>query len=207
MLNAGTPVFVMIHDEDPDDRALHPGTVVQDNHDTCTIEFHEEILIVLAGQSCTVLYYEDGLSFRQRSASVDAVMDSGTPIVTLRATGNAESAESRQSFRVSTILAPITARVGQEEGCRVLDISATGFSIQTDQQYATGLSLQAEIEFDGKTFSGPVQVQGLRPLPHGGNRCGLRCDGRGAAENLEKALQHITMTIQRRQLRRMRGTG
>jgi hypothetical protein len=208
MITEGTPVYVMLADE-LDEGTLHPGIVVDDDDDTYTVELEEEDLFPQVGQSVSIYFYEAGTHFMQRAAQIEAVMEDGTnPIVALKAVGEIVSAENRQCFRVSTVTGNQRARVGREEGCRVMDISATGFSILTEQPYRVGEVLEVEIEFEGQAFSGPVRVQGLRDVGRGGKRCGLHCnDDRYTKGTLQKGLQHISMSIQRQQLRRMRGTG
>ena len=210
MLGEGTPIFV-VFPEESDDRVLHPATVIEANGDARTAELEEEGLFPEAGQQIVIYFYDNvtGSHFLQCDAKIDAVMDTGDkPIIGFMTTGNTNSAESRQCFRVSTISNDLSAQVGPENDCRLLDVSQTGFSFITKTTYPTGAHINVVIRYEDTEYSGNMRVQGHRSMSRGRNRCGLHCtDDRRNGGNLKEGLQHITMAAQREQLRQMKRSG
>ncbi len=100
------------------------------------------------------------------------------------------------------------AKVGPEADCHLLDVSATGFSFVTENTYPVSAHIDVSIRFEDTDYSGSMRVQGSKPLRRGRNRCGLHCvDDRNTGGNLQQGLQHITMAVQREQLRRMKRSG
>ncbi len=127
-------------------------------------------------------------------------------IVHVETTGPFMSAECRECYRVSTVTANLTAAVGSEEHCQLLDVSATGFSVIATGAYKIGDVLPAVLYFEDKQFSGSACVQSIKELITGLTRYGLRSNGRNrGAGNLDRGQQKISMVVQRRQLKRQAG--
>jgi len=174
MLGEGTPIFV-VFPEESDERVLHPAIVVEASGDSRTAEIEEEGLFPEAGQQIIIYFYDNvtGSHFLQCPEKIDAVMDSGDkPLIGFLTTGDTNSAESRQSFRVSTVMNEIHAQVGTESDCRLLDVSATGFSFVTENTYPASAHIDVLIRYDDTEYSGSMRVQGSRPLRRGRQRCG-----------------------------------
>ena len=139
MLGEGTPIFV-VFPEESDERVLHPATIVEASGNARTAEIEEAGLFPKAGQQIIVYFYDNvtGSHFLKCPAKIDAVMDSGDkPLIGFLTTGNTSSAESRQCFRVSTVMSNLSAQVGPHASCHVLDVSTTGFSFASDSLRAT----------------------------------------------------------------------
>ena len=185
-------------------RILHPAKLIGVNAEVYTAEIEEAELFLESGQEILV-YYERNREFMQQAARIDAV-DETDPnlIISLITTGEPVSAESRQHYRVSTIMLGLSAQFGTEPCCAVLDVSATGFCVIAAEQYSIGKVLSTRIEHEGQTCTGNVSVQSVKPLNKGWIRYGVHCaDQKSLDDNLAKALQQLSINVQRDQLRRV----
>ena len=117
------------------------------------------------------------------------------------------SAENRQCFRVSAAMADVNATLAGQE-CSIQEMSATGFSVITTQQFLVGHIVNAVLKFEDQNYSGRVCVQGTRELTRGRKLYGLHAiSDRDSGGTLPKGLQNTSMQLQRQQLRRLRRTG
>lgn len=200
-------------------RILHLAKVIGMKESVYTAEVKELDLAVESGQDVLV-YYEKNREFMQQSARIEAVeevetveaveeIDETEPqlIISFITTGNPVSAESRQCYRVSTVMMDLTAGLGPELGCSILDVSITGFSVIATENYSVGEIVDASIEHDGQTYTGKICVQSVRELGKERIRYGLHCaDEKKSPGNLAKGLQQMSISVQREQLRRRAGT-
>ncbi len=180
------------------ERLLHPGRVLRLHEGVYTAEMADLDVHVRPGQAVFVLF-EAGTRFLQQPARIDAVLQSQPLTIGFETTGDPISAEARQSYRVSTVTAGLTAMIGTED-CPLRDISATGFAVVSTAAYLPGQTVDVVLEHEGRSYSGTARFQSIRRLPDGRIRYGLH----GAADggNLEKGLREIAMAIQRKQLQR-----
>ncbi|HMN41827.1 MAG TPA: hypothetical protein PKE29_13360 [Phycisphaerales bacterium] len=205
MLHAKMDVFFRVP-KDNNRRVLHPATLVSTGAEGLTAEVGSEGLRVEPSQDL-LLYYQVDNKFVQRPICVEGVLESeGRRIVSFVTTGDAVSAESRQCYRVATVIAGVTASVGSETRVPVNDVSATGFSIVSGSEYTVGTSVPVTMVHEGKKYTGTACVQSIRELQPGKNRYGLFClSGKVGGGNLAQGLAQISMAMQRAQLRRMAG--
>ena len=118
--------------------------------------------------------------------------------------GEPVSAESRQQFRVSTVMTDLTATLGSETDCKLLNISAVGLAVFATAHHDIGSTVNASVCHEGKTFSGSVCVQSIRCMDKDQIRHGMHCvDGKGSNGSLESGLRKMTVAVQRQQLRRL----
>ncbi len=203
----GTGCFVQVPDESSQ-RALHSAVVQGFANNTYTAELQEDAALLETGQDIFV-YYESSGEFTRQSARIDVIADTpsgGT--FSFQFTGDAVSAESRQCYRVSTVMAAVTATFGGEENCPVVDVSPTGFAVIATEQYKASDIVEATIRFEGETFSGRGRIESVQELSAGRIRCGLHClDGKSTDETLSKGLQQISAAVQRQHLRRLSRAG
>ncbi len=202
MLSTKSGFFLRIPNES-DERILHPAKVVEVQDKIYTAQLEEAGLPLTAGQD-VLLYYEIDRKFMQQAARIDAVMQDGPePIVGLETTGEPMSAEERQWYRVSAVLADLTATLGSEEPCPIQDVSTVGFAVLARDRHYVGNVVTATVHYKGRHHTGSATVQSVRDLGDGRIRYGLACaeDKQGGAD-LNKCLHTITMAIQRQQLRR-----
>jgi len=204
-----------IHLQDPGhpgERVLHSGVVVERTAEGCSATFPEPSFAVEDGAEF-IVYYELRRKFVQQLARIEAVTpetddDDSRLVVSMIFEGDPGPAEGREHYRVTTISAPVSASLGDEEGCPVQDLSATGFALLSNSDYGIGTSLQTTIRYEQQHYSGVVCIQSIRQRSDGKMRYGLRFihDGPGHSE-LEEGLHSISLAVQREQLRRQSGHG
>lgn len=108
-------------------------------------------------------------------------------------------AENRECYRVSTMFRTITASFGDRDDCPLVDVSPTGFALISPADYGIGKTLEATIQYGGVEYSGRTCIYSKRILKDGRIRYGVNC----IDKTYRDALQHITMDLQRQQLRRL----
>ncbi|MDH3584478.1 MAG: hypothetical protein OER86_09710 [Phycisphaerae bacterium] len=191
---------------DGDRRVLHKAKIIALREQTYTAELEEQALPIEAGRPALVFYSEAG-RFMQQSAVVTATMQAGSrPVFGLEVTDEPTPGESRQCFRIATIIPERTAHFGAEDNCPILDVSVTGFAIVSTEVYIAGNTVPVTLNYEDEIFTGRARVQSVVQLDDGRFRYGLWCaDERPDTGTLPEGLQKITMAMQREQLRRVSG--
>lgn len=227
MPSIGADLFVQFPSESSQ-RILHPGVVKQSTDGGYVVCFDEVDLSAVPGQD-VLIFFEHQRQFMQQPARIDAAMepdntfdDEATeapasaqrmmagndepagPTLGIEVTGDMVSAESRECFRICTVLADMFACVGDDDRCPVLDISSTGFAVIATDRYQVGERIAASMNFDDIETEGDVCIQSVRELSDGRYRYGLHCASKGSGDMANK-MPRISMAVQRRQLRRMSG--
>ena len=209
MLNTtpGTGCFVQVPDESSQ-RILQSAVVQDCKEKTYTAELREDAAMLESGQDIFV-YYEFKNEFMRQPARIDVIADTPSGCTfSFQFTGDAVSAERRKCYRVSTVMAAVTATFGGEENCPVVDVSATGFAVIAARQYKAADIVTATVRFESKTFSGQGRIESIRELEVGRIRYGLHCvDAKSTDETLRKGLQRISAAVQRQHLRRLARAG
>jgi hypothetical protein len=139
------------------------------------------------------------------AAPVDPAADAMKegPVFVIEPIGDPISAESRQNYRVSTISAGIQAQLGGESNLQVQDLSATGFAVLADAQYAIGQVIDVKVRHGEESCHGIVSIQSFRELESGRLRYGLRAIEKDPhAKDFLATLQRISLAVQREQLQR-----
>jgi len=187
------------------DNALEPIVVTGGQGTGICVRFADEDATfesVVEGQSL-MLFFNGPDGFMQQPAKITDPLE-GDPTYVLETTGEAVSGESRQFFRVCTVLVDYHASVGDEDSCKVVDVSAMGIAVVSIKERAVGDCLTVSFALGQKAFKGECIVQSVR-RSRGGWRYGLLCvNGRGSG-NLDDGLQKLTMDAQRTQLKRLSG--
>lgn len=209
MLNTtpGTGCFVQAPDES-NQRILQSAVVEECTNNTYTAELQEDAAPLESGQDIFV-YYEFRNEFMRQPARIDLIAD--LPLgrtFSFQFTGDAVSAERRKCYRVSTVMATVTATFGGEDDCPVVDVSATGFAVIAAKRYKATDIVTATVRFESEMFSGQGRIESIRELEVGRIRYGLHCvDGKSTDETLRKGLQQISAAVQRQHLRRLSRAG
>jgi hypothetical protein len=187
---------------------LHPAVIRDAGSSGYTAELEESDLHLAPGQDLFVYYFLRH-KFVKQPARLDAVMQtSPTLVVAFQTTDEPMSAEGRETFRVSTVLADLTATVGAETECRLLDVSTTGFAVEATQRYEVGQVVSVTLRYEERQFSGQARVQSIRDLDLGKIRYGLHAvEDKAHGAELRKGQQHIAAAIERQQLRRLSRSG
>lgn len=205
MVGIGSGFFVQVPN-DSGHRVLHPAKVCGQVDGIFTAELQEGGVEFEEGQG-VLLYFEKRRDFMKQPACITTVDETEPKVVfSFETQGEAVSAESRQCYRVSTVMADMTAKFGNEEMCPLLDVSATGFSAIASTPYRIGDLVDAVLELEGTQFAGKVAVQSIRELTKGRIRYGTHCaDDAKHANSLKIGLNKISMFVQRQQLQRLSG--
>ena len=187
---------------------LHPARITEAGPRGYTAELEETDLLLGPGQDLFVYYYLRH-KFVKQAARVDAVMQTDPAlVVAFQTTSEPMPGEGRESFRVSTVMADLTATVGAETECRLLDVSTTGFAVEATQRYEVGQVVSVTLRYQGRQFSGKARVQSIRELDLGKIRYGLHAvEDRASGGDLRKGQQHISAAVEREQLRRLSRSG
>ncbi len=198
-----TGFFVQVPDESSQ-RILHSAVVQGFVSDTYTADLHEDAAPLESGQDIFV-YYESSGKFKCQSARIVRVVDTPSGrTFSFQFAADAVSGEGRRCYRVSTVMAVVTATLGDEENCPVVDVSATGFAVIAAEQYMATDVIDVAVRFEGETFNGRGRIESAREIRVGRFRYGVQCvDGKVTAETLRKGLQHISATVQRQHLHRL----
>ena len=167
----------------------------------------EGLELDLSGGQEVLVYFEHRGEFMQQPACIETTADAqGKLLVGFRTIGEPMSAERRQCYRVSTLIACLEARLG-EHSCHLVDVSVTGFAVITDQEHSIGTVLPVTLFYEGMEYSGEACVQSTRKLTKGRMRYGLHAVvDKSERSTLQAGLVHISMAVQREQLRRMSGS-
>ncbi|MAG31201.1 MAG: hypothetical protein CL908_09985 [Deltaproteobacteria bacterium] len=190
-----------------DVRRLRRSVVIEASGDEFSIQFAAEPFEVEADQEL-LMYFDGNREFMQQIGRVKEIIppdeEQGMgPAFVIEPVGDAISAESRETYRVSTISASLEAHVGEQDGLQVQDLSATGLAVIASEDYQMGQTIGVAIEHDGEKCHGVAAVQSIRELGPGRIRYGLRAieEDSETAEFLE-ILQRISLAVQREQLQR-----
>jgi len=205
MLHIGTKMFMQIPDNSGQ-RILYPATVVEVVDGIITAEFDTPIVAIEAEQEVFV-YHDMYQEFMKQSAVVDEHIETETQsVIRFHTTSEPVSAENRQCYRVSTIIADLVARLGPEEACPLLDVSATGFALFAKHKYNIGNHVEVTLYYEDEEYSGLGCVQSVRTLSKERFRYGfLAVDDKHSQGNLLKGLKVINASAQREQLQRLSG--
>lgn len=205
---ATTPQAFVEISSPSEQRVLHPLSVLARQGNSWTVSSLEPGLTI-EDDSEVRMYFDLRRQFMQQPAEVKAVRrdeENDTVEIEIELQGNPVSAESRQCFRIITVLSDRWMKFGSEEHCQIVDISATGCALISTQELKGSQCVPSSIEYRGKTYQGNLCVQSTKQLSSGKFRYGLHCTDRSKQEgNLLMALQILSMEIQREQLRRLAG--
>lgn len=191
-----------------DQKVLHPAKVLTVKSSRTFSVLPQDAALTLKDGVELLIYFEFGGKFVQQSARIGPPAgddpEAGTEMETI---GEWVSAESRQSYRISTVMSNLTATFGGEKNCPLQDISISGFALIASAIYPVGEIVDAELTHDGKTFTGRVTVQSVREAINGQYRYGVNCvKDKPSATSLAKGVQLISMNEQRSKLSRLSRT-
>ncbi len=201
MLSPSKNLFVSIPAES-EEQVLHPGTVVSVEDKIYTAELEEKDLLTKSGQE-VLIYYEVERTFMKELAWIENVIqDHPKPTISFGTSGKPICAESRACYRVPLATKNLTANVGLEEGCKLLEVSQAGFAIIASHLLPKGKLIEATLCYGHGEFSGRARVQSVKELGHGRRRYGFCCvDKKMAHGSLPRGLHVISMAVQRDHLR------
>jgi hypothetical protein len=207
MLTSETKLFLSIP-TDSRQRILHPATIKEVSEAGYTADLEDSNLSFVAGQDVFV-YYNLNQKFVKQAARIQAVLQIDPVLVVgFKLTGEPTTAESREWFRVSTVMSGLTAAIGPEPDCKLLDVSSAGFAVEATKRYEIGQVVPVTLRYEGGQFTGDARVQSMRDLGKGRFRYGFHAlDDRTSGGDLRKGQQVISAAIEREQLRRLSRSG
>ncbi len=185
MLNTipDTGFYLQIPDES-EERILFPATVQEWNENIYTAGLQTDDPALEAGQE-VLIYYEIERELVKQGAHIEWVSETdSTTAFRFELTGDPVSAERRQCYRVSTMMAEVSATFGTEENCPVVD---------------------ATVHYAGIASRGKGRIESVRELDPGRIRFGLHCiSDKETGGTLQAGLQKIWVSVQRQHLRRLK---
>ncbi len=189
------------------DRILRPAMILGFNDDVYTAKLEEEG-IRIKEDTYVFIYHEIRNVFSQQAAHVITVDNEDlNPVIEFRITGKPVSVESRQAFRVSAVMADLTAKLGDQDGCQLLDVSFSGFSAVASARHNIAKVLDVTLWHEDRAYSGKASIQSARELAPGRIRYGFHCaEDKSVQSGIMKGLLLLTLGLQNRQLRRVAGT-
>lgn len=203
MLLPDTSLFLWAPGESAES-VLQPAAVLRVAGDRCIVELKDAESPFESGMD-VLLYRQIRRAYMQQAAHVQRVHAARKRLL-LQTRGEPVSAEGRDCYRVSTVTVDIHAKLGTEEGCRVLDLSATGLSILAVARHATGSQVEAALRHEGEEHQGSVLILSARPWRGKRIRYGVcSLDDPRPGASLETALPGINLAIQRQYLQRLAG--
>jgi hypothetical protein len=188
-------------------RILHPGTVVSIEDDVYTAELEEEDLRLKVGQE-VLIHYEAKRTFTRQPAEIEAVRQGDPkPAISFAMSGKAVSTDSRGCYRVPLAFKNLTAKVGPEKDCRLLEVSETGFAIIASEPHTIGDIVDATLCYRYGEFSGRACVRSIKELGEVRKRYGFSCMDKNMADgSLPRGLYIISCAIHRDHLGGLRGS-
>lgn len=205
MLSKDAEVFVQFPAES-ESRILHPAVIADVEEGVFTVRLKESCQTPQQG-AAAIIFYEQKREFMQQPGRIEVLFEEDdTTTLAVQPIGEPTSAESRQTYRATTLSANLQASVNDEPGHSIQDVSASGLAIQSKTSFALGDVVDIAVEFEGEKYTGQATVQSVAIISETRFRYGLRViDDRKNAGNLPRGLQRISAAIQRRQLRRLSG--
>jgi hypothetical protein len=199
MLANGTPLFLLVPDSGKK-RILHPGKVIGLTDGVFLAQFDNKLTLE-EGTEVVAFHTERNKFLQQGAQIVTQTQPTEYPGVAFRLTGEPTSAEQRQIYRVSTTLADITARIGKEANCQIVDVSSEGCAAVTRNEYAIGSAVSVSFTYDCHNVSADARVQTVKVLSPGSYRYGFYVPDKKSPAR--KALTAIVTAVQREQLKRI----
>ena len=191
-------------------RRLRRSVVLAVSKEDLTIQFVAEPFAFETAQE-VLMYFNGKREFMQQVVRVKEFCEpeegsTDRPTFVVEPVGDSISAESRQTYRVSTLSANLSATVGTESEISVQDLSATGFAVLAAGDYQIGQTIDVEIGHGTQKCHGIASVQSIRQFGPGRIRYGLRAlDSDPHTGVFLEVLQKISLAVQREQLQRSGG--
>ena len=190
-----------------DTRRLRRSVVVDASPEGFSIQFVAEPFAFEKDQE-VLMYFTGKREFMQQIGRIVEIIEpeeGSDESITfqIQPIGDPISAESRQHYRVSTINAELSARLGEEEDLKVQDLSSTGFAVLASREYQIGQTVQVAIARGDEQCHGLASVQSIRNLGVGRIRYGMRAiESDPHTGVFLQTLQRISLAVQREQLKR-----
>lgn len=209
MLNQGDLLYIQ-NPSHGQQRVLIPLDIVAMEQGQVIIET-SQIFNWLPEDGQVMVYYDQRRDFVKQSAKMEVHLHEededqidGVMRYAIELLGEAVSADSRQTFRVSTVISGRTAMFAEEGEVPLVDVSASGYAVIASGIHNVGEIIQTTLIHDGSEFTGSACVQSICHLDATRIRYGMYCvEKRQPGNNLNQGLLTVSMAVQREQLRRL----
>ncbi len=187
-------------------RSLVAGTALEIGRGGLVATFDESDVELCAGQEIT-LYFREGRQFQKQDFRVQGIKRGADRGVRLKLAvcGDKTAGEIRGSERYSTVFEGMTATLGDEPHCLLVDIGEGGMALIAGTKHEPGTSLRLEMWVQEVCYRGSVTVCSVSEAPRGRWRFGLSCDADADEDNLRHSLKRLWLTMQMKQLRGIPG--
>jgi hypothetical protein len=201
MFDVGSLVYVQFDEPGQGgDASYRPAAVAECDGSKFVAEFADHVFVSVGARAAVRGNIDE--KFSMATAKVQAFLRTKPrPALRFVVIGQPELAELRSTFRVSAAGVKLTAELADETDCDVLDVSVSGVSAITPNEYTVGQQLQVAICNEGKRFVGRARVCSVRPFCDGRHRLGLQV--LAGEHELAGGLQRVSMAVQREHLRRL----
>ncbi|HZK81021.1 MAG TPA: PilZ domain-containing protein [Humisphaera sp.] len=201
MLRTDGEIFILIP-EASNNAILHPGKVMSCDDSKFQAASVEQITAAV-GSDVNTFAAVNGKFMQQGAKVLEWQLTEAGAVFSCARTGPIVSAEQRQIYRVSAVMAGIVAQIGKEINCQVMDVSAEGFAAIATNPLQIGTLTEIGLRFEQTIIKTTARVQTAKTLANGKVRYGfLIPDKQNAARKL---FYQISGAIQRAQLKRLSG--
>jgi hypothetical protein len=202
MLANETQIYLLIPSSGKE-KTLYPAKITGREAGTILAKF-DEPLGLSPGLEIVIFFHTDAGKFVQQGAQIVASPETAqSSDFAFKTTSEPISAERRQIYRVSTALCHITATIGQEKNCQVVDVSSEGCAVVTGQELAIGSTVKITFGGQAPAVCADARVQTVKQLSPTRFRYGLYVPDKKSPAR--KALAAVAMEVQREQLKRISG--
>ncbi|HMB96090.1 MAG TPA: PilZ domain-containing protein [Tepidisphaeraceae bacterium] len=204
MLSIGLQCLILLPNEQ-NKRLLIPAKVLDIYGDDAVVELEEPVVLKPGTQSNVFAewlgrFFQQGITI---VADDDANSEQASCMVRFTSFGEPVSAESRGSYRVSIAAQRVYARIGLQERCHVVDVSAEGFAVVCKRPLTVGEMVEVSLSHEGVHIAAAMKVQGVNELSNGTLRFGLFAPEKKSPARA--GLQKLSLIMQRQQLKRFAG--
>ncbi len=190
--------------QDPSSRArrLCHSRVIEVDRETFTVAFGPDAISLCVDDELPIFLNAQGEFMQQVVRVLEVSLESSGLIVRVVPCGEATSAETRDSHRVSTISADVHITLGEEVDCSIQDLGSNSLAVVARGEHPIGSIQPVVLEHQGNFFSGEFTIQSRRVMRPGHFRYGLRLLAPGGEGDMLDGLQQIQLMVERAQLKR-----
>lgn len=157
--------------------------------------FHAEI------GSPVILFHQIERRFFSQPGKVESIclVSQTETVVTITCESEPVPAENRTAFRAVTVGRQVTATVGRERGCEVVNVSASGLAVMMKNPPKLGTAVEIILQMDKGVIRGHGTLRNCIPMSCRRYKCGFHVQDK----QLSTALNTLCMSVQREQLKRL----
>ena len=205
MIHSGMQVFIQLPEENSR-RVLHAAHVNALAEGVVIVQLRCDVPTLAPGTKLLLCYEINGDFVTHLARVLEVVEESQDDedmlAIKLELIGQPVSAESRKSHRIVTALCGLTATIGEQCECRLVDASVTGFAVIAKPGLKIGTIMPVVLRYEGASFSGNACLQSIKQLDAKRTRYGFSSTDSGISE-LANGLRTITFDVRRAQFQRL----